>query len=146
MSSHEWPLWIEDNLIGQGTVEFDGTEYPYAVMPTTLEPALPGFLGYAQNKHLFISVQVPEKWRPYVLRHELREFIELAGTPDCCLQSLKVELEEVPSRDLSEYVTWRFEFFDRLAWYCEISDAYDDAFCARVMASRDHLEAMLNKS
>ncbi len=88
------------------------------------------------QKTLFgISDQIPERWRPYWVRHEVREYVELvleqpnhySGTtdtvPNGCAQCSQQEWDEVTEaflrQDRVAYAVLRAEFFDKLVQWAE---------------------------
>ena len=116
------PAWLRNCQVGRGSVEYRGKRYPYTVTPRSMADtedgnSLPLHVGFLNKEHLFISEAIPETYRPYVLRHELREFLLLEGQPGRCRASLVAELSEVPWPIYDEYVAFRDRFFSELISY-----------------------------
>ena len=57
-----------------GFVIVDGKRYEYAVLSRLMEPNIIGFVGFPKGQFLFLSKDVPVKFRRHVLAHEVREF------------------------------------------------------------------------
>lgn len=136
------PDWAINHFVGSFEVRFDGVHYGYAVLKVTLEPDLYNFVGYTAGGFLFISEEVPEKYRAFVLRHELYESITVKDRCDKCLAALKWELDRIPKRMYDEYVVWRLEVFDSLVtYYTEGNGAVgaDPKFVSRIKQSLDYL-------
>lgn len=113
---------------------------PYTVLRSGLAPTLPGFLGYLDGQHLFISAEVPERFRNPQLIHEIIEFTELRGVKGRCLEALKRELAMVPADIKQEYLEYRRIFFAKLIGYYAGSD--DEDFKAEIRASYEYLQQL----
>jgi hypothetical protein len=131
------PRWIIDNRISTGFIEYKGNKISYSILKKELEPKLPGFLGYFEGKFLFISEEVPEKFRHLQLIHEVIEFTELKGEKGRCLAALKEELKLISSEDMKEYVSYRKKFFKNLVEYYEHGD--NKEFKREIQASFEFL-------
>jgi len=134
------PDWIKANEVGKGEIEHKGLKVPYTVLKKELEPRLPGFLGYPNGEHLFISEEVPEKFRIPQLTHEIIEFTELEGQKGRCLEALKRELAIVPEEIREEYLEYRTNFFANLVKLYEKSE--DEDFKTEIQASYDYLQQL----
>ena len=131
------PGWIINNKVGSGFVEYKGNKTPYSILRKELEPRLPGFLGYPDGLYLFISEEVPEKFRYPQLIHEIIEFTELKEEKGRCLAALKEELKLISSEDTEEYLSYRKKFFENLVKYYENSD--NEEFKSEIQASLEFL-------
>ncbi len=130
------PSWAEKVFLEEGSVEYSGQQFSYAVLDRKLQPDLPCFMGFNPDTgFLFVSDEVPEKSRPIVLRHELREVLDLVGEDDRCVRSLQSELEEVPEATRPDYLFWRLMFFARLVTYYIRRSHPDPTFLPRIKAS-----------
>ncbi len=128
-SSDEFPTYIKDRMIGTGMVNCRGITLPYAILKKDKGPkkedgsdALPGFMGYHQfpgdtKKRLFISEEVPEKYREHVLSHEIYETHELQNSPHKCLEAMMWEIAQVPANIKPDYIRLRRAFFENLVKY-----------------------------
>jgi len=132
------PEWIKNNEVGSGEIELEGKKIPYTILKKELAPELPGFLGFFEGEHLFISEEVPEKFREPQLIHEIIEFTELKGKKGRCVESLKRELSIVPEEIKKEYLEYRRDFFAKLVEYYE--DSEDEEFKSEIKASYEFLQ------
>lgn len=132
------PEWIKTNEVGTGEIEYEDKKIPFTILKKELAPTLPGFLGYAKGEHLFISEEVPEKFRSPQLIHEIVEFTELKGQKGRCVEALKRELSVVPEEIRQEYLEYRRNFFARLIEYYK--DSKDEDFKAEIQASYKFLK------
>jgi len=120
------PEWLRNYEVGKGEVEYGGKKFVYTIVKRELEPRLPGFVGFANKElpdHLFISEEVPPRFRSYILRHEIREFTELRHRPNRCVEALKAELAEVPADLKPSYVPYRRNFFEKLTVFYKEEEA-----------------------
>lgn len=81
---------LEKYQVGSGTVVFRDQEIPYFVTSPDMPQREHGIdlqmhLGYWGEGLLFVSSAAPLEYRPFVLWHELREYLELEGNPGSCL-------------------------------------------------------------
>lgn len=134
------PDWIRENEVGSGEIEYEGKKIPYTILKKELEPRLPGFLGYPNGEHLFISEEVPEQFRDPQLIHEIIEFTELKDQKGRCKDALKKELEVVPDEIRQEYLEYRKEFFALLVAYNENSE--DEDFKSEIQASHEYIQGL----
>lgn len=134
------PEWVLQAKVGDGTVKVDGNVHMYHILSRELEPRLPGFLGFPNGEVLFLSEDVPESYRPYVLAHEVREFTVHKDSLGRCKTSLLLELADVPPLLLPEYLRYRLDFFRRLVAYYAASDK--EAFKAEIAMSLAYLEKL----
>lgn len=134
------PDWIKTNEVGTGEIEYGGKKIPYTILKRELAPALPGFLGYPNGEHLFISEEVPEKFRAPQLIHEIVEFTELKGQKGRCVEALKHELSVVPDEIRQEYLEYRRIFFARLVAYYK--DSKNEEFKAEIQTSYEYLQGL----
>ena len=116
------PAWLRKAEVGRGSVQYQGKRYAYTVTPASMADTeegnvLPLHVGFLNKEHLFISEAIPEAYRPYVLRHEMREFLLLDGQPGRCRASLVLELSEVPWPIYDGYLAFRNRFFSELIAY-----------------------------
>lgn len=134
------PEWAERFFIEWGSVEYDDVLWDYAVLKRDLKMDLVGFMGFIPDiPFLFISEDVPKKWRRYVLRHELREHLGLGHAQERCVVSLITELQEVPVSEIRDYTRWRINFFRRLIEFYTKEPHPDPSFMGRIKASFNHL-------
>lgn len=136
------PDWIKTNEVGSGEIEYGGKKFPYTVLRKELVPTLPGFLGYLNVEHLFISEEVPEEFRVPELIHEIIEFTELKDQKGRCVEALKRELLIVPEGMRQRYLEYRRDFFARLIEYYKNSD--DEDFRAEIQASYEFLQGLIS--
>lgn len=134
------PDWIKTNEVGTGEIEHEGKRILYTILKKELAPTLPGFLGYPNGEHLFISEEVPEKFRVPQLIHEIIEFTELKGKKSRCVEALKRELSVVPEEIKQEYLEYRRNFFAKLIEYNKNSK--DEDFKAEIQASHKFLQEL----
>ncbi|NQV13433.1 MAG: hypothetical protein HQ530_03970 [Parcubacteria group bacterium] len=132
------PKWITANEVGTGEIEYGGKMISYTVLKKEVAPDLPGFLGYPDGEHLFISEEVPKEFRAPQLTHEIIEFTELEGQEGRCLEALKRELAMVPGDIEQRYIEYRRDFFARLVEYYKESE--DEDFKAEIQASYEYLQ------
>lgn len=150
------PPYLKDNQIGAGTVTCRGITLPYIILKKEAGPkkadgsdALPGFMGYHQfpgdkKKRLFISEEVPEQYRKFVLSHEIFEIHELQNSPKKCLEATQWEIAEVKKempRALMRYVAFRSHFFENLVAY-NTGKPGRETFTAQITESLNYLRAI----
>lgn len=131
------PDYIKKNEVGIGKINYNNKEYTYTIVKKELELKLPGFLGFPEGKHLFISEEVPFKFRNPQLIHEILEFTKLKSIKGRCLESLKNEFLFIPEEIKEEYIEYRRNFFDRLIQYSK--DFTDEDFKSEIKASYEYL-------
>ena len=134
------PKWLKRHVVGKGVLEFDDKTYTYFIVSRLLEPNLPGFVGFPGGKTLFISEEVPEEFRPYMLWHEIQEQAESPSQMGKCLITLVGELDRVPSEMKQRYIDYRRRFFQNFAAYLQNSE--DQSFRAEIGASLVHLQSI----
>mgnify|MGYP003552758402 CR=1 FL=1 len=133
-----------------GVVQYRNKEYEYSVMKRGMILGLSNFVGFVESSNfLYISEDVPVKYRKYVLRHELRECFGYRGSgEEKCRRSLEAELKEVPDALKRRYVWWRFRSFNTLFWYYSEGPgrvAYDEKYLYEILGSLLFLESALNR-
>ncbi len=141
MAMEGLPSALREKMVGTATLKHRGKTWTYAIIKRDLENAPKGFLGFWEDKELFISEEVPEEFREYQLRHELIEHLELTGKPRRCVEALMQEIDLVPDEIADAYIAYRRNFFTRLVEYYSTpgNEHYDPDFLARITASRDYL-------
>lgn len=135
------PKWAKPFIVGEGVVEVEGETRQYHIMDPLLEPELKYFLGFSGQKFLFVSADVPEEFREYVLRHEVLEFVHHAGEVGRCVASLRQELAGVPESIRAAYITFRRTQFRGLVAYYTNQEGNDD-LKRELAGSLAHLEAL----
>lgn len=142
MSVVEVPRWAVHFVLDSAVVDVDGIAYSYCVVSNTLFH-VKNFLGFPEAKFLFISEDVPEEFREYMLRHEVREFTQRAGQEDRCLATLKQELQEIPAEIRQRYIEMRLKLFqDLVAHYATEQDEALADIKRQLSASLAHLETL----
>lgn len=95
----------------------EGVSYPYVLINQPPADMAPAFcVGRDEESGVyFISVDVPEEYRYFILAHEMFEFGHLKQVPGSCQRALFYELSCInPDR---EYVKFRFgQLQGLLAW------------------------------
>jgi hypothetical protein len=134
------PDWMKNNEVGASEVEHEGRKILYTIVDKSLEPKLPGFMGYLDGEHLFISEEVPDEFRIPQLVHEIIEFTELKDQKGRCLEALKRELKIVPDNIKPAYLKYRTIFFEKLIEYYKNSKKED--FKTEIRASYDFLKEL----
>jgi len=132
--------WIEAHKAGSGEIEYKGKKIPFTLIRREALLALPGFLGFPDGKHLFISEEVLEEFRTPQLIHEIIEFSELKGQEGRCVEALKQELLFVPEKIRPKYLGYRRAFFARLIEFQKNSK--DEGFKAEIAASYKFLQEL----
>ncbi len=146
------PQWAKEFVLqkgGRGIVEYRNKSYEYTVLKRGMIPGLPNFVGFVEsNNFLYISENVPVRYRKYVLRHELRECLGYRGSSEeKCRRSLEVELKEVPDTFKRRYIWWRFRSFNTLFWYYSEGPGrvvYNEKHLYEILGSLLFLESALN--
>ncbi len=140
------PAWAKHWKRGQYSISYNGVEYVAHLLSAEMQADLPGFLGFSQGRFLFASDAIPKEFLPYILRHELREYITLEGVSGRCLESLHAELKEVPDRIKLRYIAYRLIFFRNLiAFYEGRSDQGLDALKREITASLRYLDDLAHE-
>ncbi|HRH23758.1 MAG TPA: hypothetical protein PK295_03965 [Candidatus Magasanikbacteria bacterium] len=142
------PKWAQRFVLkkgGIGSVEYRNKKYTYVVLKRALIPGLPNFVGFVEDlDFLYISEDVPFRYRKYVLRHELRESLGYSlKDNDKCRKSLEAELKEVSAELRKRYVPWRLGSFNALFWYHSKgagSAAYNEKYLYEILGSVLYLE------
>lgn len=132
------PYYIIKNEINMEEIEYKDKKIPYTILKKEFAPQLPGFLWYPDGEYLFISEEVPEKFRKPQLIHEIVEFTELKGQKGRCLKALKTELLEVEEAIKKEYIEYRTDFFARLIELYKNSE--DENFKTEIQTSYKFLQ------
>jgi hypothetical protein len=99
--------------ISSGVFKYDNLEYPFLVVNQKLRANLDHFVGIYQGC-LFISASVPEHFREYIFRHEVRCNILRALQSGRCLQTTIEEIAELSPDMIVEYLTIRRTFYEAL--------------------------------
>lgn len=99
MSEQPRPDWLTAVQVGTNSVALPIREktYFYTLVKPGLEKRLPYTVGgHIVDNSLFISVDVPEDFRPHILGHEISHDTILRDMPpgNACLEALKLELKE----------------------------------------------------
>ncbi len=146
------PQWAKGFILkkgGTGIVEYRNKQYEYVVLKRGMIPGLLNFVGFVESSNfLYISEDVPVKYRKYVLRHELRKCLGYGGSgKEKCRRSLEAELKEVPDALKRRYIWWRFRSFNNLFWYYSEGPgrvAYNEKCLYEILGSLLFLESALN--
>jgi len=123
---------IDTKMIG-----FYGVARPYDIMSRNVTPSPRYFVSYG-NGRPFISDEVPEKYRGYMIFHELAEFEFLKGN-NRCLNALQIELSRVPKEEVIEYARFRRETFQSLVDFLEKHEP-SSKLIPEVRKSLNHLQ------
>lgn len=131
---------LERYKVDIGVVWLNREPYPYYITNQDMPELENGIvlkehLGYWGMGLLFISEAIPEKYRKHMLRHELRENLELGGinNPGACLQASEQELKHIPDDIIEEYAAYRTRQFQRLLeLFCSETES---VFTANLKAS-----------
>ena len=131
------PQWIIDQEVDLGEIEYDGEMYEYTVVSNSSK----NMIGVDQG-YVFISETVLEKFRPLVLKHEIRERIKKEGV---CIEITKKEWAELPwgvgeedRKFLHDYIVFRRRFYeDLLEHFSKSENPPKDSFIAEITASFD---------
>lgn len=121
-----WLKGIQAEGTTLGTLTVDGKNIPYTIVRKGLTSDLPYALGHngRDGKHLFISLEAPEEYRPFIMAHEIRHEESFPELPEAekCKAAIGRELEDV-RKDLpgkyDDYVSQRATFFDALVLFYE---------------------------
>ena len=138
------PDYIKNNEVGRGSFEFEGKKYDYTLIDRQIQPNLPGFLGFVDGKYLFISDEVPEKFREPQLIHEVDEFTnpELVGKPGRCVESLKREFARIPDDMKEEYIEYRKNFFHKLREFQKNNEGVDEGLKKEIITTDEYLQSL----
>ena len=107
---------IESKTICVEEILFLGEKIQYRVVSRDLQTKLPGFLGYYEGM-LFISEDVPERWRVPQVIHEYVEYVHFTDVTGRCVEATKFELAFVASQlpgELQQYIQMRIDLFKNL--------------------------------
>lgn len=143
---HTWPEAITKIAKSDGALEFRDGKVSYAILKREANPKLPGFSGcweIGEEKHFFISEDIPERFRELILLHEMQEFIVLKKAPGSCLRSLLYELAFVHGDLYEEYILYRRNFFRRLVPFCVDSGQYSEQHIKNVREGLEYLEGIV---
>lgn len=150
------PSWLKGAQAEEGrpgTITVDGVSYQYTLVRRGLSLDLPYVVGFKLadgSENLFISEDVPEQYRPFIISHEIREERKFFNLPEeeRCRVALEDELSSVknsmPER-YQEYLAQRMAFFDSLAaLYEQPRQAKEKSpqFIQGIRASRDVLHSI----
>ncbi len=124
---------------GSGTLELDGKQYEYDILPASFEPSIPGFAGTVQG-YVFISEEVPEHFRTAVISHEIRCRAKV-GVPSHCVTAFGEELKFV-TRDRREYLEMRLRSFEALL-LARASSA--KSYLDELTRTRDRIKQLLSE-
>jgi hypothetical protein len=125
-------------VISKESTLFEGMPRVYDVVDKNLDIPCPKyFISYNQGNP-FISEEVPQKFRKYMIYHELYEFEKFdPKEEDSCLESLRKELAKVPYYNLQEHVNFRKDTFRHLI---EFVREYDKDSFKKINRSLNYLE------
>lgn len=104
--------------IETGVTTLDGKEFKYRVYDKNLNSKLSNFVGFVAGE-LFISEEVPEKYRNYFFLHEINCVPNIGKKNHHCVSALQYELSHVPKPDQVDYINFRKSFFEGLIHYHE---------------------------
>lgn len=147
-TTNHWPAYITNNQIGVlKSVDVEGARTAYAVVDgeAFASVAPQGFVGCHPNtQFFFISDEVPESYQELFIAHEVYEYA-LDGGPDGrgnCLKALHHELTLIPENIREEYLTYRRNFFQRMADFYE---GQTDFLTRRnnILESLHHIETLV---
>ena len=134
---------IKTLKVGSGSVVIEGISYAYDIISAKLEPRVPNFVGFPDSEYLFISEEVPEKYRYPMLAHEVRCFaLKDAGHAGHCKAAVAYELTFVSGNEKRAYLAFRREFFEKLVSYYEQEGKTHAPFIPEIRASRDFLQTI----
>jgi hypothetical protein len=130
-------------IISKESTIFEGRTRIYDVVDKNLGIPCPKyFVSYNQGSP-FISQEVPQNFRKYMIYHELYEFEEFdPKDEDSCLESLRKELAKVPYYNLQEHVDFRKDTFRHLI---EFVREYDKDSFQKINRSLNYLENLTIK-
>ena len=118
--------------------EYNGRNINYAVVESSLNPALPYFVGTAeieeQKPFVFLSNDILPEWREPIVIHEMTCLGELRDDPEGCLKATQCEISLVTT-DLPGYVEARLKFYRAL-----LESPPDPGLEARISLSVAYLE------
>lgn len=146
------PDWLR-NVQAEGTqpgvLDVDGRPYQFTLVKTGLAP-LPYAVGFRDESALFISVDVPEERRPFIMTHEVREKTRFTELPEAerCKAALEAELEDAKvalGDGFKQYATDRRDFFNALVELYEQPEqqqAVTQEFRNAIQTSRDYLSGL----
>tara|TARA_Y100000310_G_scaffold337228_1_gene423791 strand:- start:278 stop:673 length:396 start_codon:yes stop_codon:yes gene_type:complete len=129
---------MNKKVVSIESILFNGQERNYEVVDKNLNVPCPKYFISHNNGKPFISNEVPEKYRGYMVFHELYEFETRDPlTKDSCVISLKKELETVPENIKEDYIEFRKQVFEDLVTFLK---KYDKSILDKVSLSLDYLE------
>ncbi len=134
MSELVRPGWLTAVQVGPNPLMLSLREktYVYTLVRPKLEKRLPYTVGgHIADNSLFISSDVPEDFRPFILGHEIYHDTTLAGVPpeEACVEAVKLELAEAKEalgdrfnlylygKQESDGFAGRVEFFNALVQF-----------------------------
>lgn len=153
----KWLQSVQEEGTSLATAIVDGKNYPYTLVKPGLAKGLPYTVGgRPQENTLFISSDVPEAFRPFIIGHEAREYTTFAGQPpeEACLEAIKAELEDVKRNAPvlythyilgDENVVGRREFFEAMYEFVtseEQANNYSEPFKEGIKRARDYLNGL----
>lgn len=101
----------------KNSVKFNGQERKYWIGPKDVGRPSPKYWIMYHQSNIWISEEVPEEFRSYMVLHELSEFEKFKDSPNSCLSALISELnfsaKENPEKH-AEYLKFRKEVFKSL--------------------------------
>lgn len=133
---------LKELEIGKAEVTWNGRGYSYRIISRKLAADPKYFVSYG-NGNPFISDEVPEKFRPYMILHELMEFQSQKRKVEC-INALKGELAEVPFDKLAHYLEFRVSTFRYLRDYLNAQDN-PGSFLDEVQKSLAYLEQLIRE-
>jgi hypothetical protein len=134
---------MEKEIIGKGEIKFEGEAREFDVADRNIPEAPKYFIGY-NNGRPFISDEVPERFRKYMVLHELVEFEKFSEEEDSCYKALRFELMDVVDDDIYEYVPFRAETFEHLINYLKQNES-DSDLLPKVKRSCRHLNELIRE-
>ena len=155
----KWLIGVQAEETQPATIEVDGATFIYTVVRPGLEPRLPYVIGFPSQDALFISADVPEEYRRFILAHEIREttFGQLPEE-ERCLAALKAELDEVQKALPDKYESYvhgtvqENGFEGRRGFFRALVKLYEDPkqqaaksqqFIEGIQKSQTYLESLL---
>ena len=106
-------------LLTKHAIDFNGASREYEVWERNISrPAPQYWISYNAGK-VFVSDEVPEQFRPFMVMHELYEFETYKGRPFQCVRALLKEMQLVSDDQFPAYVRFRKDVFSNLVGFLE---------------------------
>ena len=124
-----WLVAVQTGTANPLTIQIKENAYFYTLVKPGLNTLLPYTVGgHIGDNSLFISSDVPDNFRTYILKHEIYHDTIFAGVPqeEACVEVVKLELKEAKEalgdrfdlylygKQESEGFAGRIEFFKAL--------------------------------